>query len=124
MPAYPGNNLATLLYENRQGIFWNDEAVVSGTMSVAFELRRERGAYYPWGFAVQVSFDGAPGTIAIDVMGAETDDAANYVKLGTISAVNSSNVGRFDTVTFWPKFVALVATTVTNAVNMTALVTR
>lgn len=124
MPAYGGNNLAKLLYENQQAFFWNGEAVTVGTLSVAYELRRERGASYPWGFAVEVAFAGAPGAFEFDVMGAETDIAANYVKLGTITAVNTTNVGRFDTVAFWPKFVAVLPVSLTNAVNATVKITR
>jgi hypothetical protein len=124
MPVYPGNDIATLLYENRQGIFYANEAVAAGAISTAFQLRRERGAAYPWGFAVEVAFSGAPGSFEIDVLGAETDARANYVKIGSITAVNSNNVGRFDCTTLWPKYVAIGHVTFPNAVNTTALVSR
>jgi len=75
-----------------------------------------------------VQFSGAPGTFEIDVMGAETDNGApspgNYVKIGTITAVNASNVGRFDTVSLYPKYVALYVTTLPNAVTITAKISR
>jgi hypothetical protein len=124
MPAYPGNDLATLLYENKQAFFYQNEAVVAGTLSRAFELRRTRGDYYPWGFSVEVAFGGAPGTFEIDILAADTDNMANYVVIGQIVTVNGSYVGRFEGVGYWPKYVAIQHVTFPNAVNTTAMVTR
>jgi hypothetical protein len=132
MPAYPGNGLATLLSYTKQGIFWQGETVpvaaAQGSLSVAFQLQRVDSAFYPWGFAVEVQFSGAPGTFEIDVMGAETDNGAplpgNYVKIGMINAVNASNVGRFETMALYPKYVALYVATLPNAVTITAKISR
>jgi len=120
MPAYPGNNLAQILYENRQGLLFITEPVTVGEASIAFELRRERGAYYPWGCSFQVSFDGDPGAFEIDVQVADTDVDANYVTVATID----SAPGRFDMTNLWPKYVRVLVVALANAVNATVMVTR
>ncbi len=124
MPNYTSNGHAGLLYENQQQFFWNNETVAAGTLSIGCQVRRVLNGFYPWGFAVEVQFSAAPGTFELDIMGAETDLKGNYVKLGSISAVNSSNVGRFDTTTYFPKYVAANMTTLANVVNTTAKITR
>jgi hypothetical protein len=124
MPNYPGNAQATLLYENTQKYFWNNETVAATALSVAFEIRRVLGAFYPWGFAVEVVFSGAPGSFELDIMAAETDNSGNYIKIGSIAAVNSSNVGRFESTLFWPKYIAAYIASLANPVNTTAKVTR
>lgn len=126
MPAYPGNDLATLMYENEQKFFWFAEIVPVGTMSVAYQLRRERGAFYPNGFSVQVSFSATPGVFEVDVMGSDVDQADQYVLLGTINAVTGTFVARAEFPTAWVKYVALLNKTAPNAatVSMTAMVTR
>jgi hypothetical protein len=124
MPAYPGNNLAQLLYENRQGLFFNAEAVPAGAASVAFELRRERGAAYPWGFSVQAVFAGDPGAFEIDIEVSDIDVDSAYVLLDKIVAVGAGFSGRYSTTTEWTKFVRVRMVTLTNAVNATVMVTR
>jgi hypothetical protein len=124
MPSYPGNALATLLRDNTQKFFWNNETVVTGTLSVAYELERVNRSSYPWGYAVEVQFSGAPGTFELDIMEAETDNIGNYVKVGSIVAVNAFNVGRFETTSLFPKYVAAYLLTLAGAVNVTAKVTH
>lgn len=124
MPPYPGNDLAKLIYENQQAFFFQNEAAPANSLSQAFQLRRERGASYPWGFSVEAAFSGAPGAFELDVMGADTDNANYFVSLATITAVNTNNVGRVDVQNFWPKYVALFVKTLTNSVSLTAQLTR
>jgi hypothetical protein len=128
MPAYPQPaGSATLLYHTKQGLFWLGETVSTtypGSLSVAFQLQRVDSAFYPWGFAVEVQFAGNPGVFEVDVMGAETDNPANYIKIGSIAAVSSlvsgQYTGRFESVSLYPKYVALNMLTLTNAVPVTA----
>jgi hypothetical protein len=124
MPGYAGTAQATLIRNNTQAFFWNNEAATTGVLSVAYELERINRSYYPWGYAVEVQFSGAPGTFEVDIMEAETDKAANYIKVGSITAVNATNVGRFETVSLYPKYVALLILTLPNTVNITAKLTR
>jgi hypothetical protein len=125
MPGYQGMGQAALLRENQQKYLWQNETVTAGSLSIAFELARINRSFYPWGLSFEVIFSAAPGTFEIDIMGANADFAANFISLGTISTVNSANVGRFDMPTnLWPKYVAGFMKTLSSAVNTTLQVTR
>jgi hypothetical protein len=125
MSGYAGAGQAKLLSLSAQGFCFAAETVAVGELSLAFELQRPTSTYYPWGFAVEIQCSASPGTFEIDVMGAETDASANFVKLGSITAVNSTFVGRFDTVAFFPRYVALyVATWPNTGVAISGKITR
>lgn len=49
----------TLLRENQQKYFWQNETVAAGTLSIAFEIARVNRSYYPWGLSVEVVFSAA-----------------------------------------------------------------
>ena len=124
MPNYTKNGQAKLLYKNAQQFFWNNESVAAGTLSVAMGSSASAEGFLPVGLAVEVQFSAVPGTFDLDIKGAETDVKGNYVKLGSITSVNSSNVGRFDAMTYVPKYVAAYMTTLSNVVKTTCKVTR
>lgn len=127
MPAYPGAGQAQLLHYNQQAYFYNGETIPAAEASVAYQLQRVQGNSYPWGFAVEVTFGGAPGTFEIDIEAAETDIDASYISIAKINAVNSSNVGRADITSatpFYGKYIRLLHKTFPNSVTTTALVTR
>ncbi len=131
MPAYPGNGLATLVPYTQQRLFWTGETIGTTfpqSLSVAYQLQRVDSAFYPWGFAVEVQFNGNPSTTEIDIMGAETDASGNYLKIGSITTFTSSvagqYVGRFETVSLYPKYVALLMLTLGNSVPVTAKISR
>jgi len=93
--------------------------------SIAFMLERQKSAAYPFGFAIEVWFSGAPGTFEVDAQGAETDQDSHYCTLGTaITAVNASNVARFEGVNLYPKFVRVFVKTLGNDVLTSAVLTR
>ena len=124
---YPGGGQAVLLRANEQQTLWLNQNLVAGTTaSVAVQLERiKMSYYYPWGAAFQVAFSGAPGTFEIDIQFAEIDTDADYVTVGTITAVNASNVGRYDMPnTVFPKFVRAFAKTFPNAVTATLVASR
>lgn len=131
MSSYQGKGQAQLLHTNSQVRLWDNEVVpasATGTQSLskAVQLERISRSFYPWGCSVEAVFGSAPGTFEIDIMGANDDNPNNYVQLGTITAVNSTNVGRYDMATnLWPKFVAAYMKTLGNAtVPVTLTVTR
>jgi hypothetical protein len=133
MPAYPGNNLASPLLDNRQVYLWNNESVPvntsPGSMSMSVSLQRVNQSYYPWGLSFEAWFSGDPGTFEIDILGSNTDIGyplpGHYVQLGSITVVNGSYVGRWDMPSnMWPKYIAGYLKTLTNAVNVTLQVTR
>jgi hypothetical protein len=133
MPAYPGSNLATLLLNNRQGYFWDNETVPAGqypgSLSVAYQLQRINQSFYPWGAAFELTFSGSPGTFEVDIVGANTDNPQNYIQLGKITAVTSYvsgyYTGRWDMPSnIWVKYVAAYMASLTNPVSVTLQVTR
>jgi hypothetical protein len=126
MSGYAGTGQATLLRESQQKFLWQNEAVAVDTLSVAYELARINRSFYPWGLSFEATFSSAPGAFEIDIMGANNDIAANFISLGTIVAVNSTFVGRWDMPPgLWPRYVAGFMKTLTNAAALvTVQVTR
>lgn len=128
MPFYPGSGQAGLVNEGSQvSLFSNDRpgAGSPNKASPAFQLERLKSAFYPWGFAMEFTFSGAPGTFEIDVQGAEVDKDANYNTIGTaVTAVNSNNVARFESTTLFPKFVRAFVKTLGNDVQISGVLTR
>lgn len=119
MPGYAGDGQSNLLRETQQGFFWESESVNVGELSAALQLSRMTSMYYPWGFAIEVRFSGDPGTFEIDVMGSETDSAETFVQIGSITTANVTFVARFDTVSLYPRFIALYVKSLTNAGSVT-----
>jgi hypothetical protein len=125
MPGYPGADQAQLLYENRQAFLFQNETVAAGTASIAYQLRRERGAFYPWGMSLELSFSANPGTFEIDIETADTDDNAHYVTINTLTGgLNTFYVGRLELPSFWAKYVRAQVVSITNTVAVTILLTR
>ena len=132
MPGYAGSGNAKLLRDNAQGILWSiqDGSPAATTLTVAFLLERINRSYYPWGLSFEVTFSGNPGAFEIDIMGADTDTAANYLQLGSMTTASGSTVAgayvaRYDMATnLWPKYVSAYIKTLTNAVNMTLVVQK
>jgi hypothetical protein len=133
MPAYEGNSQAVPLINNRQIYLWNNESPAvngaTGSLSISVELQRVNQSFYPWGLSFEAWFSGAPGAFEIDIMGSNTDTGSpspgNYVKIGSITTVNGSNVGRWDMPSnVWPKYVAGYLLTLTNPVSVTLQVTK
>ena len=126
MPAYPASNQAKLLYENQQAILWANELVPVGALSVAVQLRRERGQFYPNGCSIEVYFSASPGVFAVDVLVADTDIASHYTLAGTINTVNAGFVARLELPNLFAKYILLRNTTAPNAatVAVTGQITR
>lgn len=126
MPSYvAGNADLNLLYPEGQQFMWNAETVAGGTASTAFRLYRRRDTFYPFGASFELTFGGAPGVFEVDIQTADTDLAANYVTINTITGgLNASNIGRLELPNFWARYVRAVVVTLTNAVVVTVKVTR
>lgn len=123
MPGYPGNNLARLLYENRQGVMFWDEPVRAGGASVAFQLRRVSGVFQqPFACSFQLTFGAAPGTFAVDIQAADTDVDANYVTVTTLNSLSANGAARADFTNLWPLFVRGKVVSIGNAVTARLLV--
>lgn len=121
---YPGNDLAKLVYENQQVFFFNNEAIVVGRPSIAYQMRRERGASYPFGASVELFFAADPGVFEFDVQVADTDQDNHFVAVAQLTAVSTTFVTRYDLTNLWFKYIRLFPVALTNAVNATGLLTR
>jgi hypothetical protein len=128
MPAYTGPAQATLLRDNRQMYLFQNETVVVGESSVAVQLDRVSGTFYPWGVSFHISFSGAPGAFEIDVQTSDVDQDSDYVTINalTTGGLNASNVGRVELPNFWAKYVRVKVVSFANfaTVNLSVLVTR
>ncbi len=125
MPPYTGPAQAKLILENRQVFLFQNETVGAGTSSIACQLRRERGNFYPFGMSLELSFSGDPGAFEVDIQTADTDQNAKYVTINMITAgLNASFTGRVELPAFWAKYVRAKIVTLTNAVAVTVLLTR
>lgn len=126
---YQGPGQAFILDTNSQvTLLTTASRIGAGTpnlATIAVQLNRIKASSYPFGFAVEIAFNGAPGTFEVDIQGAETDTANNYCKLGTgVTAVNGSNVARFEGVSVYPKFVRVLFASMGNDVQANVVITR
>jgi hypothetical protein len=125
MPGYAGTSSAQLLYENRQAYLFQNETVAAGVASIAYQLRRERGAFYPWGISLEIFFSGDPGSFEVDLQDADIDEDSHYVTVDTITAgLNASYVTRIELPSFYTKYVRVKLVTLTNSVTTSVLLTR
>lgn len=121
---YLGTGRAALATNNSQHYLFQSQTVPTGTASIALQLERVSGAFYPFGGAFEVSFSADPGVFNMDIEAAEVDTDANYAVIGSISNANSGFVGRFDMVNLYPKNVRGRLTSLQNSVLTTLLLTR
>ena len=125
MPAYTGPAQAQLLLDNRQAFLFQNETIAAGTASIAYQLRRERGASYPWGMSLEVFFSGDPGAFEVDIETSDVDEDAHFVTINTMTGgLNTSYAGHLELPSFWAKYVRAQVVTLTNSVAVTILLTR
>jgi hypothetical protein len=116
MPAY-NTATAPVLTPSRPVKVWDAEAVTTGGKSQQISMHRFD---QPGCLSVEVKFSGAPGAFTLDLQTADTDAEAYYVTKTSLTAVNSTNVGRLEVPTVVAKFARLVMTGIANTVNTTA----
>ena len=105
------------------------ETIVAGQSSIAVNLQAGSEVMPPPMVTVEIRFSAAPGTFEVDIQEADTDADAFYVlptaTAYTVNTVNATTqVVRVDLSPTGGKFMRLYVKTLTNAVNMTAKVTR
>lgn len=124
MAANKYGNAANAIYPGDTLTVWSAEAAVSGDRSQCIALGRVYGFPEPTTVALEIKFSGAPGTLQIDMQDADTDtdNAYQNIATGQITAVDANNYARVE-FQVRAQFVRVKATTITNAVNLTAKVT-
>lgn len=139
---YPGPGQASLLRANeQQWLFQNNLIAGGGTValngsnpsaSIAVQLERKPGVYYPFGVSLQVFFtnvSGAaanPGAFEIDLQTSDIDQDSQYVPVltGLTTGLNASFAGRIESSTLWTRYARAYVKTLTNAVYSSILITR
>jgi hypothetical protein len=133
MPGFGGTGQAILLRENQQRYLFQQEQVTVGRASIAVQLERVRGSYYPWGISFQFYFTDVngnpadPGAFGIDIQTSDVDQDALYSTAlpypGT-ATLNASFSGHAELVNFYAKYVRVSVKSLTNAVYVNVLATR
>lgn len=109
---------------------WSAESPTPGTGTTAASQQlalSPNGAGGLTPFAIDGKFSGAPGVFEVDVQAAAVDADTNYqtVSNGNIATVDATNnTFHFDGTLVQTKFVRLLMRTRTNAVSITATVSR
>ena len=123
MPVYAGNGKAQLIHANSEVYLFKNENIAAGTASLAFLL--DRITRDSFGFAVEIHFASDPGAFQFDVEGAEEDNDAYYMTIGSpITLVNAGFAARFSGVQVFPKFVRGKVTLLSASTNLTAVLSR
>jgi len=97
--------------------------------SIAAAIGPVAGAHGPQpAISVEIRFSGAPGAFNVQVQEADTDADAFYITptnaAYTMTVVTAQNIARADLTTGAGKFIRVLLSSRTNAVAMTAKVTR
>jgi|SRR5580765_4740056 len=124
--VYPGSGRAALLRPGNYIYVLQNQVLVSGQASIAFQLERTKsGFYYPIGFSLEISFAGAPGTFEVDLQTSDTDQDAFFCTAAILNgSLNANNVGRIEWTNYWALFGRVLVKTITNAVAITVKATR
>jgi hypothetical protein len=126
MPNYNTQPIKAV-YPGDQEFLFNTEQPSAGTASQQVCLANAPNATSLPGVAVEISFSAAPGAFNVQVQEADTDIDAAYITIpttGTITAVSANNFARVEFPTLKTKFLRILLSSRTNAVNLTAKVTR
>jgi hypothetical protein len=111
--VYPGGGQASLLRANEQQYLFRQQLVTAGQSSIAIQLERIRGEYYPFAVSFQVWFTDVnqnpitPGAFEIDAQTSDVDADVQYATvngLSGIASLNSNFAGRIELVSSWAKF--------------------
>jgi hypothetical protein len=141
---YPGPGQAGLLRPNGQQWLFESQLIAAGgvsggagaygnnpSASIAVQLERIRGDFYPFGASFHIAFTNIlgqpanPGTFEIDIQDSDIDIDTQYCTLSSLTGgLNAYYVGRIELPTFWGKFVRAYVKTLTNAVYTSVLATR
>jgi hypothetical protein len=131
MAGYQGTGKAVLIRDNQQKYLFQQETGVTGRASIALQVERVNRSFYPWGVSFQIAFTNAagapadPGAFEIDIQTSDMDQDTQYCTLNAFSGtLNASFVGRVELTTLYAKYIRAYVKTLTNAVYVTALVTR
>jgi len=120
LPAFPPSSLGP----GDSGLAFNAEQPAVPQASVEFALAN-KDSNYPQSLSVELQFSGAPGAFSASLQTADTDGDIFYQTEGAaISTVSANNTARVEFSSVKAKFARLLLSTRTNAVNLTARISR
>jgi len=121
MPVYGTGTVATLT-PGYPAVVWNDENItMSGNGQNSQAINMKRHANMPNCLSVEILFAATPGTFAVDLQTADTNEEKYYVTKATLNTgLNTTFVGRIEVMNIVAKFARLKMVTLTNAVKVTA----
>jgi hypothetical protein len=127
MPNY--NTLASIpipaVYPGDQVLLFNAEQPAAPQASQQVCLANAYDNTATQGASIELFFSGAPGAFSIQPQVADTDIDAAYIAEGAaITAVNTGNFARVELTAIKAKFLRVLLSSRTNAVNLTVKVTR
>lgn len=130
MSGYAGTGRATLLRENQQSFLFQQEEVVAGMASRAFQIERITHSFQA-GVAFQIFFTDVngnpsnPGAFEIDVQTSDIDQDNQYSTVTTYTGpLNAGFSGRVELTNFFAKYIRCMLKSLTNAVYVTVLVSH
>jgi len=125
MPKYRGSGNSCLMSENNQFVLWSKEAVNIGDASQAWELRRVKGLFYPWGISYQLKFSADPGDFQVDIQHSDTDNEDYFVTVNSMtSGLNAAFCMRLELPTCYTRYVRAKIVKLDNPVNVELKITR
>jgi hypothetical protein len=127
MPNY--NTLAAIpipaVYPGDQFLLFNAEQPAAPQASQQVCLANAPNASSSQSVAIELFFSAAPGAFSIQPQVADTDTDAAYIAEGAaITTVNAGNFARVELTAIKAKFLRVLLSSRTNAVNLTVKVTR
>lgn len=126
MPGYDPSQTKLLRYNEQKMLLDNETINVVPEASIAVEINRTTGTYYPWGISFEIWFSANPGNCEIDIQTADFDKDSHYCTISSITQadLNTNFVGRIELPQFWAKFVRAYVKTLTNSVGVSVMATR
>jgi hypothetical protein len=127
MPNY--NTVASIpipaIYPGDQILLFNAEQPTPPQASQQVALGNAYDNASTQAVSIEIQFSGAPGAFSIQPQVADTDTDTAYVSEGAaVTTVNSSNYARVELTSIKAKFLRVLLSSRTNAVNLTVKVSR
>jgi hypothetical protein len=127
MSNYDSTKLCYNIGSGQKGTFFDAEQPAPPQASERFNVPQGRLGSYSPSVNIEGYFSADPGAFEIDIQEADTDTDTAFMTVpsaGVVNAVDSNFRFRVDLAPFVGTFIRLLLVSRTNAVNLTAQVTR
>lgn len=127
MPNYDTTLQMPSLYPGQIVLAFDAEQPAAPQASKAFAIPTPMIGNHPPAINVDIEFSADPGVFQLDVQEAEEDENASYMTVpsaGSLTTVDANFRSRADIFPFVGKFIRLNLVSRTNAVNLTARISK